>query len=177
MGIRTFLAPMARLSLALALLTAGCGFHPIYATPEKSVSMDLAQVHIGNIPDRSGQELRNLLIDKMNYAGRPATPLYELTVTIQESRSDLGIRTDATSARSQIALLARYTLTPRNGGQPLLNAHAATHVGYNKLDAQYSNLSSEEDARRRGLNELSEQIVNRLGLYFSGAAEHAKATQ
>ena len=154
--------------LILLSLTA-CGFHPLYATTENGggdVDPALAQVQIASIPNREGQELRNLLIDKMQHRGHPADPQYDLTITLQEHQSDMGIRTDATSARSQLTMTARYTLTSRQQTAQVLNAAATAAVGFNKLDAQYSNLSAEEDARRRALDDLSAQITNRLSLYF-----------
>lgn len=166
---RSFSA-IGRLSSVVCLLLSGCGFQPLYAVQGGAAQPALAQVRIANISDRAGQELRNLLIDKMQSAGRPSDPRYDLTVTLQESRADMGIRTDATSARSQILMTARYVLAERPDGKVRLSSYAATSVGYNKLDAQYSNLSSEEDARRRALGELSVQIVNRLALHFGAQA-------
>jgi LPS-assembly lipoprotein len=195
-------APILRGFACVALLTlTACGFHPLFASSENyggNADPALAQVQIANIPDREGQELRNLLIDKMQHAGRPTDPKYDLVVTLQKNQSDMGIRTDATSARSQLSVTARYvltahatgiaptpvqqpvvtTVTPSEAGKvaviepakELLNSYATTTVGFNKLDAQYSNLAAEEDASRRALSELSDQIVSRLSLYF-GAAE------
>jgi LPS-assembly lipoprotein len=180
------------LALICCLGLTACGFHPLFAT-SGNADPALAQVQIANISDREGQELRNLLIDKMQHAGRPSDPQYDLVVTLQKSQSDMGIRTDATSARSQLSVTARYVLTARTPNQPaavvalgtspepgkapvieptkeLLNSYATATVGFNKLDAQYSNLAAEEDASRRALSELSDQIVSRLSLYF-GAAE------
>lgn len=174
---------------ALLLTLTACGFHPLFAT-SGNADPALAQVQIANIPNREGQGLRNLLIDKMHHAGRPTDPQYDLVVTLQKTQSDMGIRTDATSARSQLSVTARYVLTAHTTGQTpapfaastagkvpviepakeLLNSYATTTVGFNKLDAQYSNLAAEEDASRRALSELSDQIVSRLSLYF-GAEE------
>lgn len=189
---------LRRLGSAWMLLSlTACGFHPLFASVDNfggNADPALAQVQIANIPDREGQELRNLLIDKMQHAGRPTDPRYDLVVTLQKTQSDMGIRTDATSARSQLSVTARYVLTTHApslsptpalqqvvspGSSPvvekeaekvLLNSYATTTVGFNKLDAQYSNLAAEEDASRRALSELSDQIVSRLSLYF-GAVE------
>lgn len=158
------------LILVLPLLAA-CGFHPLYTTGAGGdVDARLAQVQIVSIPNREGQELRNLLTDKMQYRGRSENPRYDLTVGLQEIRSDLGIRTDATSARSKITMTAQYRLVDRTDGKTAFSASATTSVGFNKLDAQYSNLAAEEDARRRALSELGEQIVSRLSLYFDHIA-------
>ncbi|MGB4100697.1 MAG: LPS assembly lipoprotein LptE [Alphaproteobacteria bacterium] len=161
---------LSRLAISFWLLAlTACGFHPLYATSGlggKNVDAALGQVQIASIPNREGQELRNLLIDRLQHRGRPVEPQYDLTITLQESQSDLGIRTDATSARSQLAMTARYSLTARATAQPVLSAIATSTVGYNKLDAQYSNLAAQEDARRRALSEVSDQITSRLSLYF-----------
>ncbi len=162
-SVSLLLACVALLSLS------ACGFHPLYAAPDHgggNVDAALGQVQIASIPNREGQELRNLLRDKMQHRGRPVEPQYDLAITLQESQRDIGIRTDATSARSQLSVTAYYTLTTRATAQQVLNSYAAATVGFNKLDAQYSNLAAQEDARRRALSEVSDQITNRLSLYF-----------
>ena len=161
---RTYPYRSAILGLVLLVLTA-CGFHPLYAE-SRGTEPALAQIFIANIANREGQTLRNLLIDKMAPHGQPTTPKYNLVVSLKESDTDFGFRTDATSARSQISFTANYVLTPRDPKETPINAYTTVTVGYNKLDAQYSNLSAEEDARQRCLGELSEQIVTRLSLYF-----------
>lgn len=161
------------LLIAICFLLAGCGFHPLYGNigGTGKAATELGQVQIGNIPDRSGQMMRNFLIDKMYLEGRPVSPRYELAISLTETAVDLGIRKDATASRAQLNLVARYAMTDIDSGKRLVKGEAKSTVSYSKLDAQYANLVSSEDARARALREASDQIVNRLALYFEDRDE------
>ena len=54
------------------LIISGCGFKPLYGTPEsgESASLELASVRVDPIPDRVGQILRNELTDPRMYGVR-----------------------------------------------------------------------------------------------------------
>jgi len=171
-----------KLTIAVALLgllsLGGCGFQPLYGTVgrDSSTVAALNEVAIASIADRSGQVLRNHLIDRLYHKGRPTDPHYDLVISLEESEAELGIRRDATASRARLDITAHYVLTQRPSGKVLLKADAVTHVSYNKLDAQYATLTAREDARARGLNELSEQIVNRLELQLGATSDATAAT-
>ncbi len=152
----------------LCLLIAGCGFSPIYGDhgSNEPVNQALNKVAIANIPERQGQMLRNHLIDRMYFSGRPISPEAELTVTLNSTESELGIQKDATATRKQLNVWANYTLLA-NDGKLLLNGKAHSVVSYSKLDAQYGTLAAERNAMERALKEVGEQIVNRLSLYYA----------
>ena len=155
-------------------LVSGCGFKPVYgvhnrgdATAEqRKVSDQLAQVGVVTLPNRNGQVLRNLLIDRL-YAGAPNAHFdYQVEVDLKETVIDLGIRRDAVATRGQIRYYAAWRLVDRETAQPLFSAEARSTSSYNILDSEFATLVSEDDARERGLRALSEQIVARLALYF-----------
>ncbi len=157
------------LAVVLALSLTGCGFQPLYGSKSNGGSgadAALNDVAIANIPDREGQMLRNRLIDRMYHDGRPENPHYRLEITLQESETALGIRRDATASRTRVDLTAHYVLRQISDNKALIDTTAKTSVSFNQLDAQYATLTSREDAKERALNEVGEQIVNRLALYF-----------
>ena len=151
------------------LCLLGCGFQPIYGAHgggSAPAAEQLGQVAIDNIPDRQGQMLRNELIDRMHGKGRPRQPLYRLEVRPRITREDIGIQANATSTRSILNMYADYFLRDMEG-QELMRGTAHSITNFNKLNAQYGNLAAEEDATRRTIHEVSEQIVSRLGLHFA----------
>lgn len=161
------------LSMTAMLLTvlttlAGCGFAPLYGKHGQGAPTEVAlnQVQIAQIPDRSGQMLRNRLMDRMYQDGRPVDAAYELVVWLSETEAGLGIRRDATASRTRLDTTAHYKLTRKSDGKELINQTIRASVSFNQLDAQYATLTAREDARSRALNEIGEQIVNRLALYF-----------
>lgn len=154
--------------VAVCLMLAACGFSPIYGNHDSKplVHSSLNNVAIANIPDRQGQKLRNHLIDRMYASGRPAQPEAVLSVVLSSTLADLGIQKDATTTRSQLNMWASYSLRTQDGKE-LLKGKAHSVVGYSKLSAQYGTLAAEENAIDRALNEVGEQIVNRLSLYYA----------
>jgi LPS-assembly lipoprotein len=159
------------LVLSLLLTLTACGFQPIYGTvgaDDTPVAAALNQVTIANIPDRQGQILRNRLIDRFYHQGRPTDPTHTLSVTISSSEIDLGIQKDATASRRQLNLVATYSLTDKQGKE-VQSGIVRSIVSYNKLEAQYGTLASRSNAQDRALQEVAEQITNRVSLYFAEA--------
>jgi LPS-assembly lipoprotein len=166
---------------AAAALLAACGFHPIYGTHDSDhdndspVAMDLNNIAIETIYDRqtvdnmmarNNQLLRNDLVDRMYGRNRPQQPLYHLKVKLRYSEEDLGILANATATRSLLNMYATYTLTDAKGGQ-IITGEAHSVAGFEKLDQMYGTVAARQDAYERTLHEVSEQIINRLSLYFS----------
>jgi LPS-assembly lipoprotein len=156
--------------LSSLCLLSGCGFHPIYAShdgnDDSPVAMDMNNVAIENIADRYGQQLRNDLIDRMYGRNRPEHPFYDLKITIHYNEEDLGILANATSTRSLLNMYGEYTLTD-NKQHVLLTGTAHSVASFDRLDQMYATVAVREDAYERTLHEVSEQIVNRVSLYFS----------
>lgn len=154
------------------LALAACGFSPIYGNrgaDGKPVAQALGAVAIENIADRNGQMLRNKLIDRMHSAGRPQDPQARLSVTMSSSETGLGVQKDATTTRSQLSMIANYTLRDRDGRE-LYSGKAHSVASYSKLDAQYGTVASQRNAYDRVINEVGEQIVNAISLYYAEKA-------
>jgi LPS-assembly lipoprotein len=155
-------------TIAGLLALSGCGFSPVYGSHDNNttVTAQLGDIAIDNISERQGQILRNDLIDRMYAKGRPASPHYRLSVKIRSTVEDLGIQADATSTRSLLNMYADYTLLDEKG-KKLVSGTAHSVTSFNKLDQQFGTLMASEDASERTINEVSDQIVNRLSLYFA----------
>ena len=165
------LAPALALLLSLAVL-AGCGFEPLYGNREQpgdAAFNDFHQTKIATIPERNGQLLRNALLDRLNYRGEPAQPVYELKINLEETRRDVLVRSDEVATAADLTLAARYRLVSTSDGKALNEGVARSIVRYNVLASPYATLSSAEDARRRAALQLAEDIRARLGVYFNSA--------
>ena len=151
---------------ALTLLSA-CGFQPVYGTRDDGarVSNELAAVQVALIADRSGQILRNYLLDGLTPQGQPAQPRYVLSVQLQEPSRELTLRRDDTPTRIGYAIIARYQL--RDGaGRLLLSNATALDSDYEITSSEFATLSSRLDARDRLLQQMSEDIRLQLAAYF-----------
>lgn len=160
------------LAVLLAVLLTACGYQPLYGPREKSsTTAELSTVKIALIQDRSGQMLRNFLLDRISPKGQPANPRFELRVSLREIRRNLAIRRDETATRANLVVNANYSLVEQGVEEPVLDAKARSINSFNIVDSDFSTLTAEADARRRALRELSDQIALRLAIYFSGRTD------
>lgn len=156
--------------IALSFLSA-CGFSPLYGQAhDGNAPARLAQVAIGNIPDREGQILRNSLIDRFYRDGRPADPAYTLDVDpLREDLTDLDVTKSADATRGQLRLSTRITLHDAKTGDTLLERNLTSITSYNILLSQFTTRVSENNARENAVEDLARQIEQQLALYFRRA--------
>ena len=154
------------LALAVSLLS-GCGFQPLYG--DRSENNDLAAVEIGLIVDRSGQELHNALLDRINPKGAPARPVYNLVVLLEENLQDLAVRKDESVTRANLQMTANYILYSKADGVVLSEGTSRSTTSFNISTQEYSAIVAEQDARRRGIDLLAQDIELSLALFFRRA--------
>ena len=157
----------------LPLLTAACGFRPVYGVNRDTptgVEETLARVEIANIPDREGQYLRNALIDRFYRAGRPADPDYILTVSkVSETITDLDITKTSDTTRTQLRLAINYSLADKATGQPLFSRQGTSVNSYNVLGSEFATRVTEDNARKNALDDLARQVELQINLYLKRA--------
>jgi len=154
------------LALLAALTVAGCGFQPIHGERSAASSDALATIDIGLIADRTGQMLRNELLQQMQPRGGRTPSRYDLAVTMGESLQNLAIRKDETATRANLILIARFSVTSRRDGKKVFAGRARSVNSYNILTSDFATLSAREDARRRGVQQLASGIKERLSVWL-----------
>lgn len=155
------------------LLLSACGFEPMYGAPRgqpNAAVAGLAETRIALIADRIGQELRNNLLDRLTPLGQPAKPRYELHVSIGERVDRLGIARDDTTTYGRVTLNANFSLREIESGRVLHTGQSRWTNGFTMVSSHFANLTSEQAARSRGIQEIGEDIRQQLGLYFTKPA-------
>ena len=153
---------------------SACGFEPVYGTYTKnvregqeSVQVQLAQVGIGQIPDREGQFLRNALIDRFYRDGRPQEVRYTLQIEpIDERTVDLDITKNSDATRAQLHLKIVMNLVDDNTGEAVLTRNLRSIASYNVLTSEFSTRVSAQNTRENALNDLARQIELQTSLYL-----------
>lgn len=169
---RQFLRPWALLCLLSALILSSCGFRPLYTPSEADAARPvdrLAAVRIEPLPDRAGQQLHNLLRDRLNPRGQPVRPAYRLEIQLARTTEKVGIRKDETATRANLILNSAFVLRAMADDRVLYSGRVSSINSYNILDSQYPTDIARADALERGLRELSEDIKLHLAIYFSTA--------
>ena len=149
--------------LALCLLTAACGFRPLYG--RSTLSPQLAAIYVEPIAERDGYELRNTLIDRLQSDGRAAGKAYRLKIVLNESAQGIALQNDATITRYNNRLEARYTLSDMKGN--VLTSGSQTELSaYNVVQSPYATLTAQQDASKRAAQDVAERIHLDLGAWF-----------
>ena len=178
---RRFLSAFRSLALPLVpglFMLQGCGFRPLYAEAESkdgedapSVPENFGQVLILPIGHRVGQQLHNLLRDRLNPAGQPGNPNYTLSVQLSERVEELGIQIDATATRARLTMIANFALMDVPDQDLLYRGIARFTNSFDILEDPYATQVAEFHARERSLVALSDQMKIRLAAYFRSSSE------
>ncbi len=145
----------------------GCGFRPLHSKDSGAAAAGLAKIRIAPIADRVGQQLHNLLLDKLTPLGPPAVPRYVLRVKLSESLQNLAVRKDDVATRANLVMRASFTLVSADDDTALLTNIAISANSYNILRQEFATLSAENDARARAVRELSDAIRTQVAIYLS----------
>lgn len=159
--------------LTLPLLSS-CGFTPVYGehasanTDQFSTQAAFQDIDIAIIPDRSGQYLRNALIDRLYTQGQPANARYTLRIApIREKIYDFDITQDSEATRRQLRLNTAMVLIDNEIKQSVLSREITAIASNNILESEFSTLVTEQNVRNNSLNDLARQIERQLALHFN----------
>lgn len=164
------------LLLCPVLFLSACGFEPLYGTTrfaqpsaaQASTEAQLATIAINNIPDREGQILRNLLIDRFYQQGRVQNPAYTLEIEkLKQTNTDLDITKESDATRAQLRVETTMRLVDA-GGQILLTRRVSSVGSYNILTSEFATRVSEDNTRKNLLEDLAARIELQISLYFQG---------
>ncbi|WP_316975994.1 LPS assembly lipoprotein LptE [Shumkonia mesophila] len=154
-------------AVVAASFLAACGFQPLYGGGKRGPTVaELASIRIEPIADRSGQILRNHLLDRLNTYGRPAHPAYVLRINLSDSSSGIAVRKSEFPTRTSLRITAAYALTRVDTGASVFSASSAIEGGYNILNSEFATLAAEQDVRERVLREVALDIEARLAAFF-----------
>ena len=162
-GPRAVLA--AGVLLSLCLLSA-CGFRPIHGERSQASAAALSQVDIALIPDRTGQMLRNELLQRFHPRGVATGDRFLLQVTLNEALQDLAIKKNEVATRANLTLTALFTVARSQDGQPVFTGSASSVNSYNILTSDFATLSARADARERAVRQLADDIKERMSVWL-----------
>ena len=152
--------------LAIAPLAA-CGFEPLYGrVNDRSLTDELSRIKISLIANRSGQQLRNFLLDGLSPRGQPAKPTHTLVVELIEPRpQDLGIARDDSIVRYAYSTTAQFKLTDESG-RLVMQGQSSSVSSYEVTSSEFATVAGRNNARDRVLEEIAHDMKAQLAAYF-----------
>ncbi len=157
---------------ASAVLSAGCGWQPLYGPTASGAELGdvMRTVNITTIPGRVGQRVRNELIFKTTSGGHAGESKYRLDIAIRESVVNT-FATNTGATEGQIyQLYSEFKLVRLADGVVVMKGHSNARAAYDKLQSVFANLRARRDAEDRAANTTAETIRTRLATYFSANA-------
>ena len=153
--------------LALGLVLGACGFEPMYGEQRgNAVHAELQTVRVALIANRTGQLLRQYILDRIHSNDASPAALYQLEIGVLETRQYYGIQRDLTATYSRLALTANYTLRDLKTQKPVLTGSFNVFSSYNVAADPFNTVVAENDARERGVHSLGDELINRISFFL-----------
>jgi LPS-assembly lipoprotein len=164
--------------LGLALGLAGCGFHPLYATPHGSMKTNFGAIYVEPVPDRLGYELRNQLLDLLDARAGAAGAAYRLHLTLAEKSDAIGVQSQTVGTITQTAitryndtLTVDYELVDTKTNDVVTRGTETGLSAYNVLSSPYATLVSQQAAAQNSAADIADRIRIDLAVYFGQKAK------
>jgi LPS-assembly lipoprotein len=156
------------LLIAVAALS-GCGFEPLMGqSAHPAVQTDMQRIRVATISERSGQILRNYLLEALTPRGLQGSELYVLSVSLSEPRREVAIRRDDTASRLSYSASAAFVL--RDKLRVIFSGNASSETTYEVTTSEFATLSSHASARDRVMQEVSADIRQQIATFLAGKA-------
>lgn len=168
-----------RLVLAAVLVApllgacGGTGFRPLYGATGFGASADerLAQVAVGTIPGRVGQQIRNdLIFHATGGGGEAQQPAYRLDVAIRQSVTSTLVKIDGDSSGQIFNLEAKFQLVNIADNSVVFSGTSYGRASFERYKSIFSNVRAREDAEDRAAKVVAEDLKARLSAHLAGAA-------
>lgn len=154
--------------LLFGLGLQGCdNFHPLLSqdTHCATPTANLLSLSIERIPERSGQKLRQFLMERLT--PEPVqNPVYTLKTTLTDTQQQLGIQKDATTLRMRHVITVAYQLIHCATGKVCHEQTLTTYASYHFVeDRFYSNTVSQQSSFIHALRNLADLIRLDLAIF------------
>lgn len=146
------------LGVAGAAALAGCGFTPAYG-PQGGAAKLLGGITPDTPKTRDGFDFTQALISRL---GPPDPARYRLAYTITTKAIGQGITPDNTTTRYQLNGSIDYTLRDAGTDAVLLTGRVTSFTSWSASGTVVATQVAEQDAHRRLMVILADQIVTRL---------------
>ena len=168
----------ALLLLPIALMTAACGFQPLYGGGARSpVAQTLRSISVSPIAGEPGWLVRGALRDRLALtADAPEQARYRLDVRLDDQITGFGVRADDSVTRERRTLRARWQLVDTATDTTIIDDTAAADMGIDVVNSEYATIAAEQSALERLSHMVADQIVARVAIYARNPADSPAPT-
>ena len=149
--------------LLSSLLVTACGFQPLHGYNDGS-SVNLSQVTIPEQLDRTGQLIRNEILQLSRTSGKSA--IYRLIFTKKENETSLIVRSNTGINRKSFQLSVDYTLVRISDGKVVHKGTTFSNVAFDRSSTPFADYQARIDATERAAKEVGYDIRTRVSAYL-----------
>ncbi len=153
---------------AVALTLQACGFHPMLAARDAnggSVAGEFAYIQVASIDGRTGQVLRNDLVNALSPQGEPDRPKYTLIMRLEEPRQNLAFQRNNSISFVAYGVTAYWSLLDKQGKKMFVSVSSSSEQ-YAVSNSQYATAVSSDNTRDLVALDISQDIRTKLAQYF-----------
>ena len=150
--------PNRRSLLILPLALAACGFAPVYG-PNGPARGFQGKIRIADPADKNAFDLVERLEERL---GRPKATRFDLTYTIKTTATSVGITPDNAITRYNLNGVIDWALMDRASNARVAGGQVKSFTSYSATGSTIAGLAAQEDAARRLMRILADQITARL---------------
>lgn len=158
MSLPKALRPTRRFLLCLPLALAACGFQPVYGPGGTGTALQ-NRVLVDAPSDENGYLLTREIEERL---GRAASPAYGLALTTTTGSEALAIDAEGNINRYNLVGSTKYALRDISTGEIVTSGEVQNFTGYSTTGTVVATLAAQQDAQKRLMTILAEQIVTRL---------------
>jgi len=157
--------------ISLVTPLASCGFHPVYSqksqdTANPEMAAFFREITIDEIPNKSGQDLKNSLYDALNPASVSSDKKYRLEVKLKRDIIPLIIEKDRSITRYSLVYTAILNLSETASGKVIYSGTSRTSGSYDALNSDYAVYMAEGDTGYRVIKDMADDIKNKLTSFY-----------
>jgi LPS-assembly lipoprotein len=155
----------AVLSATCLCILQGCGFEPLLAAHSGKPNDQIASIQVASIEGRTGQVLRNDLIESLTPRGEPDRADYTLVIRIEEPRQNLAFQRNNSISFVAYGVTAYWSLVDNNG-KTVLSSTSSSSQQYAVSNSQYATAVSASNTRDLVATEITQDVRNQLAQFF-----------
>lgn len=145
--------------LSFFVMLSACNIRPLYYNNASESENSKSFIHVAAIKERIGQELRNMLSERLHFIRTIKNPV-SITIGLTEEKEGLGYNPDLSSSVMRVTLIAKTVVSNKTGFYKVLTTEKSDIVTI--PSSIYASLVNEEDIKRKILREISNDIVQRI---------------
>jgi len=142
----------------LPMALAACGFAPAYGPGGTAVGLQ-GRIRVASPTDKNGFDLVERLEERL---GRADAAAYDLAFTITTMPIGVGVTPEDATTRFHLTGSIDFSVISRASGARVTGGRVESFAAYSATGSTVAGLTAEEDAARRLMRVLGDQIVTRL---------------